>query len=77
MERAERNRLAGDRGTQLVRVEMALPALTQVKFNSSLGWHQQVSEQVTGLPANTRNIILKWGLTDMNVRREYASLYVY
>jgi len=30
-----------------------------------------------GLPANTRNILLKWGLTDLNIRRDYASLHVY
>ena len=30
-----------------------------------------------GLPPNTRNIILKWGLTDLNLRRDYASLHVY
>ena len=30
-----------------------------------------------GLPENTRSIILKFGLTDMNMRREYAALCAY
>jgi len=36
-----------------------------------------LQEAVTGLPANTRAIILRFGLTDVNLRRDYASLLVY
>ena len=36
-----------------------------------------MSEQVAGLPANTRTVILKFGLTDLNARRDYASLVIY
>lgn len=34
MERAERNRVATDKGTLLARMDIALPALSQVKFNA-------------------------------------------
>ena len=54
-----------------------LPGLSQIKFNPSEGWHQTVSESVQGLPPNTRALILRFGLTDLNVRREYGSLVVY
>ena len=60
-----------------MRCDIALPSLSQVKFNAQYGWHQLLSEDVIGLPANTRSIILKFGLTDMNVRRDYASLCAY
>lgn len=30
-----------------------------------------------GLPPNTRTVILRFGLTDMNVRRDYSKLTVY
>ena len=36
-----------------------------------------MSENVVGLPENTRSVIIKFGLTDMNVRRDYASLVMY
>lgn len=35
-----------------------------------------LSESVVGLPPNTRSVILRFGLTDMNVRRDYSSLCV-
>ena len=35
-----------------------------------------LSEDVVGLAENTRTVILRFGLTDMNVRRDYASLCV-
>ena len=77
LERAERVRLDSDKGTQLIRMDLVLPALSQIKFDAQQGWYQQLSEEVVGLPPRTRNIILKWGLTDLNLRRDYASLYVY
>lgn len=77
MEIAERNRMAEDKGTQLVRHDIVLPALSQIKFSPSAGWHQVMTEQVGGLPPNTRTLILRFGLTDLNVRREFSSLVVY
>ena len=37
-EQAEEVRLSENRGTQLVRQDIGLPALTQIKFNAELGW---------------------------------------
>ena len=34
LERAERKRLDEEKGTQLVRFDIALPALSQIKFNA-------------------------------------------
>lgn len=36
-----------------------------------------MEEEVVGLPKNTSSIFLKFGLTDLNVRRDYVSLVVY
>ena len=77
LERAERNRLANDKGTQLVRYAIALPNLSQIKFNAQYGWQQMIQESVVGLPANTRAVILNFSLTDLNLRRAYGSLVVY
>lgn len=38
LERAERGRLDPEKGTKLERNEIALPALSQVKFNAQFGW---------------------------------------
>jgi len=77
LEKAERKRLDEEKGTQLVRFDIALPSLSQIKFNPQYGWNQSLSEDVAGLPANTRAIIVRFGLTDLNIRREYGSLHVY
>ena len=77
LERAERKRLANDKGTQLVRHELMLPGLSQIKFDAREGWHQTLSQPVAGLPPFTRALILRFGLTDLNVRREYGSLVLY
>ena len=37
-DQAEEVRLSENRGTQLVRQDIGLPALTQIKFNAELGW---------------------------------------
>jgi len=42
LERAEKKRLSNDKGTQLVRNEIMLPGLSQIKFNAAEGWHQSL-----------------------------------
>lgn len=38
IERNARKGLAADKGSQMMRLDIGLPALSQVKFNSQLGW---------------------------------------
>lgn len=54
-----------------------LPGLSQIKFEAREGWHQTLSQPVAGLPPFTRALIVRFGLTDLNVRREYGSLVLY
>lgn len=46
IDRGERKRLAIDRGTILVRRDLPLLNLSQVRFNAQNGWHQSISEKV-------------------------------
>ena len=54
-----------------------MAGLSQIRFSLQAGWHQMMTERVEGLPADTSSIILRFGLTDMNLRRDYTSLVVY
>ena len=41
------------------------------------GFIKRICGQVQGLPLSTTSIVLRFGLNDMNIRREYTSLVVY
>jgi hypothetical protein len=64
-------------GNKWVRVNMELPALTAIKFNPQFGWQQKCLEYVCNLPSSMRVLIVKFGLTDINVRGYYSYLRIY
>ena len=64
-------------GNKWARVNIDLPALQCVKFNPQFGWSQTCKEVVVNLPPNMRALIVKFGLTDINVRSQYNYLKIY
>ena len=64
-------------GNKWIRVNMELAALTAIKFNPQFGWQQKCLEYVNDLPRDMRALIVKFGLTDINVRSYYSYLRIY
>ena len=64
-------------GNKWIRVNMELAALTAIKFNPQFGWQQKCLEYVNNLPRDMRALIVKFGLTDINVRSYYSYLRIY
>ena len=64
-------------GNKWCRVNMELAALTAIKFNPQFGWQQKCLEYVNNLPRDMRALIVKFGLTDINVRSYYSYLRIY
>lgn len=56
-------------GMRLVRKDIPLVGLNQIKFQPHLGYQQQLSTDILGLPLTTKMILLKFTLTDINLRR--------
>lgn len=57
-----------------VRKEMNLPFLRQLRFNPMHGYEQHFNQTLTGLPKNVKAITIRFGLTDMNVRRSFKTM---
>ena len=55
-------------GAQVVRYDFDLPAFRAIKFNPMYGQQQRYEAEVKDLPAHAKAVIVKFGLTDINIR---------
>lgn len=66
-----------DKTTHIARHDIELPSLRSLSFDPKFGLGKVVLvENVEDLPHNTRALIVKFSLTDINLRRHYTSLTI-
>jgi len=66
-----------DKTTKIVRHEIDLPALRCLTFDPKFGLGKVVLvDQVHDLPPNAKALIVKFTLTDINLRKHYSSITV-
>jgi hypothetical protein len=63
-------------GVSIVRYDFDLPALRAIKFNPQFGWQQKLESEVKDLPLHAKAVIVRFGITDINIRKQYSSLVV-
>eukprot|EP00352_Strombidinopsis_acuminata_P006163 CAMPEP_0176369792 /NCGR_PEP_ID=MMETSP0126-20121128/23542_1 /TAXON_ID=141414 ORGANISM="Strombidinopsis acuminatum, Strain SPMC142" /NCGR_SAMPLE_ID=MMETSP0126 /ASSEMBLY_ACC=CAM_ASM_000229 /LENGTH=125 /DNA_ID=CAMNT_0017728583 /DNA_START=669 /DNA_END=1046 /DNA_ORIENTATION=- len=69
--------IMADKTTHIARHEIELPTLRSLTFEAKFGLGKVVLvENVENLPHNTRALIVKFALTDINLRRQYTSITI-
>jgi len=66
-----------DKTTHIARHEIELPHLRSLTFDPKYGLGKVVLlDHIDDLPHNTRALIVKFSLTDINLRRQYSSITI-
>jgi len=59
---------------KVVRYEIMLPSMASLFFQPHMGLSQTVSEELNDLPPGIKALVIKFALTDLNLRRQYTRL---